>query len=191
VVGEDAERGREAPGFAPPVLHERGRADHEAGSVFGSLSAHRLEEGEGLDRLTEAHFIGEQSAECIVVKVPKPSDPDLLVESEHLSEFGTKWCGLEPREVANGGRALGPGLGRSEGSLDLLSDGIGARELGVAHFQVEIEVDLFAIGVAGVAEDASLSALDGVEKLWRDEARTARRVEEHAATSEGFLHRLG
>ena len=89
-----------------------------------------------MDRLAEAHFVGQQATEVIVVQVPEPRHAHLLVEAEHLGQLGTNRRGLEFRQVANRVGALGPSLGRSEGGLEFFGDRIGTREVGEANLQV-------------------------------------------------------
>ena len=99
--------------------------------------------------------------------VPEPGHADLLVDAEHLAQFLADRGGLEFRKVADRGRALAPGLGRSEGGLQFFGDRIGAREIGEADLQVQVEVDV-ALGLAG---DATLGVADRLHQLRRDEAR--------------------
>ena len=187
VVGQHLERGREAAGFAAPVLDERSGADHEAGSVLAAMGPQGLEEGERLHGLAEAHLVGQQAAEVVVVDVPEPGHPDLLVDAQHAVELLADRGGLQLREVADGRGALGPGLGRGEGGLQFLGDRVGAGEVGEADGQLQVEVDV-ALRLAG---DAALRVADGVEQLGGDEARPAVRVEEHAAAVERLLDDLG
>ena len=186
MVGEDLERRGEATRFAAPVLDERGRADDEAGAVFGAVLAQGLHEGQGLHGLTEAHLVGEEAAEGIIVDMPEPGYADLLVDAEYRAEFLADGRRLELRKVADRGRALAPGLGRRKSGLQFLGDGVGAGEVGVPDLQVEVQVDV-ALGFAG---DAALGVADRLHQLRRDEAWTLVGVEEHATTREGFLDDL-
>ena len=70
------------------------------------------------------------------MQVPEPSHADLLVEAEHLGQLGANRRGLEFRQVANRVGALGPSLGRSEGSLEFFGDRVGTGEVGEADLQV-------------------------------------------------------
>ncbi len=186
VVGEDLQGRGEAAGFAAPVLDERSRADHDAGAVVRAVLAQGLHEGERLHGLAEAHFVGEQAAERMIMDMPEPGHADLLVDAEHLAQVLADRGGLELREVADRGRALAPGLGRGEGGLQFLGDGVGAREVGEADLQVEVQVHV-ALGLAG---DAALGVADRLHQLRRDEARAAVGVEEHAPAGKRFLDDL-
>jgi hypothetical protein len=90
------------------------------------------------------------------MNMPEPGHADLLVDAEHLAELLADGGGLQLRKVADRGRALAPGLGRREGGLQLLGDGVGAGKVGVPELEVEVEVDV-ALGFAG---DASLGVTD-------------------------------
>jgi hypothetical protein len=138
VVGEDLERGREAAGFAAPVLDERGGADDEAGAVFVAVLAQGFHERQGLDGLAEAHLVGQQAAEGVVMDVPQPGHADLLVEcgASCPAPRGSGGLELERLRIAEE-RWLHVSGGRERG-LQFLGDGVGAREVGVPDLQVEV-----------------------------------------------------
>ena len=61
VDGQGLEVGRELSGLAPPVVYQRGRADHQRGKFFGWVGG-GSQVAERLKRFTEAHFVGQDAA---------------------------------------------------------------------------------------------------------------------------------
>ena len=138
VVGEDFERRREAAGLASPVLDERGRADDEAGTIGWAVLAQRFHERQRLHRLPQAHLVGEEAAERVIMDMPEPGNADLLVDTEDCAQLLAHGRRLQLGKIADRRGALAPGLRRGERGLEFLGDGVGAGEVGVANLQIEI-----------------------------------------------------
>ena len=88
VVTDDVERGAELLQLALPVAEDRGRADEE-GRAVGVPGAGRLlmeQRGDDLDRLAEAHVVGQAGAEAHVGHVGEPREPARLVGAQLADE---------------------------------------------------------------------------------------------------------
>ena len=106
VVDGDGEARREARGLLDPVLDDGGGADEERRADRLARLARRQEGREELDRLAEAHVVGEAAAEPAREEEAEPGDALLLV----------------------GAQAAQEGLRRDEGRL--LRGRVGLEELG-------------------------------------------------------------
>ncbi len=143
------------------------------------------EEGEGLEGFTEAHFVGEDAAEFGAVEVPEPGDAESLIGAELGVEVGGDGCGGEAGEIAEGGAAGLPRLGRHPAGGEFFDDGFGLGDAGGAH----------ALGAAGgdgggrIAGDGALGGGEFLELLGRDEVNLAAGFEVAAVGGDGVAER--
>ncbi len=83
----------EAPEFLLPDGYHAGGAHHQ---VTASLHRSRREERTDLDRLAQAHLVGQQCVTTVIAEVGEPLDSTSLIRTEHL------------------GQAIAVGLGRQQ-----------------------------------------------------------------------------
>ena len=80
--------------FPPPIFDQRGRADDER-RQRRSISLHPWvrasgaglqgrHQGEGLQRLAQPHFIGQNPPEFLPIKIPEPGGAEFLVGPENF-----------------------------------------------------------------------------------------------------------
>ena len=98
------ERRREPLQLPLPVAEQGRRADHQGGADGGLPDARVLVqvERDELDRLPEAHVVGEATTETERAHLREPGHPPSLVRTEHRIEpsgFGELACGLEAAQL--------------------------------------------------------------------------------------------
>ena len=100
---------RELGDLAVPVRHEGRRRDDERGAIEATLLLLREEMRDGLERLAEAHVVGEDAADAARPQVLEPGEALDLVRTERSDEAGRRLRGTERRRD----ELLGPGAGRA------------------------------------------------------------------------------
>lgn len=129
-------------------------------SAIGDFSAlQRGDEREGLEGFAEAHFVGEDAAEVVVVEIPEPSDTEALIRAEEGVELGGEGGGREGGEVAEGGGTLAPGGRGLEVGGEFVEDVLGFGDAGGG------DAVGAAGGEAGGAAGFGEAALGGGEAL--------------------------
>ena len=122
MVHEDLEVRRKSGGFPAPVFYERcggydegwlGQGVLEFGSgILEFVLVERGQERKGLERFAEAHLIGENTAEVVLMQVSQPCHTQSLVGSQDFSgESGHNGC-RECGEIPQRTTALPPGRRR-------------------------------------------------------------------------------
>ena len=140
------------------------------------------EEREGLEGFAEAHFVGEDAAEFGAVEVPEPGDAKALVGAELVVERGFDRCGSERREVAQGGAAGLPRLGRLETRGEFFENGFGLGDAGAADALGAAGGD----GSGGVTGKGALGGGEFFELVGCDEVNLAAGFEVAAVGGDGF-----
>ena len=80
---DDAHLRHEPLRLVAPVLDEARRAHDEGGDPLrGAAAALQLEPGQRLERLAEAHLVGEDAARAVCLQEAKPGDALLLVRAQ-------------------------------------------------------------------------------------------------------------
>jgi len=82
----DAQLGREARRLSRPVMHDRGRANHERWPALGILLAQPCDPRQRLQRLAEPHVVGEHAPDAILAKVLKPGDALDLIRTQDVPQ---------------------------------------------------------------------------------------------------------
>ena len=86
VVATHAKVGSEALGFLRPVREHARRRHHQRPAAHGA---------QGLERLAEAHVVGEQRGEAGVAQAPEPGDAFFLIVAQcglqTVGERGAAW----------------------------------------------------------------------------------------------------
>ena len=93
--------GREAVGFAAPIVQHRGRTNDQGGlGLFAVAIPQPGQPGQSLQRLAQAHVVGERASEVHLSEVTEKIESFLLVRPQF---------GLDPRRQRNLWNALKPG----------------------------------------------------------------------------------
>ena len=140
------------------------------------------EEGEGLKGFAEAHFVGEDAAEFGAVEVPEPGDAEALVGAELVVERGLDGRGSEGGEIAQGGAAGLPRLGRLKTGGEFFENCFGLGDAGAADALGAAGGD----GGGGVAGDGALGGGEFLELFGCDEVNLAAGLEVAAVGGDGF-----
>ncbi len=134
VMDEHAELRGETCGLAAPVFEQRGGRDDERGARrFSRLRVERGDEAEGLERFAEAHLVGEDAAELVVVEVPEPGDAEALIRAQQVGERGGHRRRRQRGELAERFAACAPGGGRLEVGREFVEDRLRFGDAGGAH----------------------------------------------------------
>ncbi len=107
-VGECFQVGREVTCFVQPVEDHGFGSDDECGVMcffaigfFGEVFVVFIENGEDLDRLTEAHVVGEDAAHAEPFEEFEPSESVLLVGAKFAIESLGGLCGVNAVELSD------------------------------------------------------------------------------------------
>ena len=143
------------------------------------------QQGEGLEGFTEAHFIGEDTAEFGAVEVPEPGDAESLIGAELGVEVCGEGRGGEAGEVAESGAARLPRFGWHPAGGEFLDDGLGFGDAGGAHALGAARGD----GRGRIAGDGALGGGEFLELIGRDEVNLAAGFEVAAVGRDGVAER--
>ena len=92
--GANRKLGREAGEFLQPVVHERRRAHDKARPHAARLVAAGEQKRDELQRLAQAHLVGEDAAEPRIAARGKPAEAFLLIGAQHARELGGRRVAL-------------------------------------------------------------------------------------------------
>ena len=92
--GANRELGREAGKFLQPVVHERRRAHDKAWPHAARLVAAGEQKRDELQRLAQAHLVGEDAAEPRIAARRKPAEAFFLIGAQHARELGGRRVAL-------------------------------------------------------------------------------------------------
>ena len=92
--GAYRELGREAGKFLQPVVHERRRAHDKARPHAARLVATGEQKRDELQRLAQAHLVGEDAAEPRIAARRKPAEAFFLIGAQHARELGGRRVAL-------------------------------------------------------------------------------------------------
>ena len=85
-----AQGGREAGGLAPPVAQQAHGCDDEAGRVEAAVLLLAQQVCQGLQRLAQAHVVGQHAAQAVGAQVLQPGQPVLLVGPQRGLQAGRR-----------------------------------------------------------------------------------------------------
>lgn len=132
VEGESAEVGGEAGGFIEPIGEDGRGTDHQGGAIQAALFFFEEHVGESLDGFTQAHVVGEDTAEVEFAEELDPAEAVELVgaqfgaESEGWGE-GSGLGGLA--EAMGEGLEMGMGFPMPIGGLGKVAELDGAEAM--------------------------------------------------------------
>jgi hypothetical protein len=134
VMDADPEPGRETRGLTAPVFQQRGGTDHEAGPIVPrAFGLDRAEQRQRLQSFPQAHFVGENAAELVTMKMPQPRGAEPLVRPELCGQPRRDRRRRERGEVAQRFAAFAPSRGRLKVGRELIEDVLGLGHARGAH----------------------------------------------------------
>ena len=110
VQHQGAQTGAKARGFAVPVAHQAHRGDHQRGGREAACVFFDLDVGQGLQRFSQAHVVGQDAAQALGAQKLQPVQPLLLVRAQ---------AGMHTGRQGH--------LGDGAGALELLHQGLQRR----------------------------------------------------------------
>ena len=135
-----------------------------------------------MEGFAEAHFVGEDAAEFGAVEVPEPGDAEALVGAELVVERGLDGRRGQAREVAEGGAAGLPRLGRLKTGGEIFEDSLSLGNAGGAHALGAAGGD----GSGGVAGKGALGGGEFFELVGSDEVNLTAGFQVAAVGGDGF-----
>ena len=126
VQDHDAKRRREPSDLSRPVAHERGRADDERWSIEAPFALLDPDVRDRLERLAEAHLVGQHAPDAALAESLQERDPFALVGPERGAKAARNLDGSRRSDARSrpvrGARGIGPrdGCARvAEGVVEL------------------------------------------------------------------------